>query len=145
MSFISLPTGQLYEKPEKKELKNFLAGYVGKFHRNLADNVDPFLGSDFCGRITNDAEIPSEDVQKYIQATSDFAKGMQTDINHYVTKDRLNNARFRKKLDPISENILKRQNPRYCNLQRPRTGNMVKSEPSSGDTFFIKKIKNKDP
>ena len=53
-----------------------------------------FLGSDFYGRITNDADVPS-DVQKYILATSDFAKGMQMDINHYITKDRLNNTSFR--------------------------------------------------
>ena len=43
-------------------------------------------------------------------ATSDFAKGIQTDINHYVTRDRINNASFRQKLDPISKNILRRQN-----------------------------------
>ena len=98
MSFISLPTGKLYKKPEKKKLKNFPAGYVGKFYRNLADNIDTFLGSNFYGRITNDADIPSEDVQKYILATSDFARGMQTDINYYVTKDRLNNASFRQNL-----------------------------------------------
>ena len=110
MSFISLPKGKLYDKPEKKKLKNFPVDYVGKFYRNLADNVDTFLCSDFYGRITNDADVSSEDVQKYILATSDFAKGMQTDINHYVTKDRLNNTSFRQKLDPISKNILKRQN-----------------------------------
>lgn len=79
--------------------------------RIVGDNVDNFLGSDFCGRITNDADILSEDVQKYILATSDFAKGMQTDINHYVTRGRINNASFRQKLDPISKNILQRQNP----------------------------------
>ena len=98
MSFIFLPTGKLYKKPEKKKLKNFPAGYVGKFYRNLADNIDTFLGSNFYGRITNDADIPSEDVQKYVLATSDFARGMQTDINYYVTKDRLNNASFRQNL-----------------------------------------------
>ena len=76
MSFISLPTGTLYKKPEKKKSKNFPAGFVGKFHRNLADNVDNFLGSEFYGRITNDTDIPSEDIQKYILATSDFGKGM---------------------------------------------------------------------
>ena len=111
MSFISLPTGKLYKKPEKKKLKNFPAGYVGKFYRNLADNVDMILGSDFYGRIASDADIPSEDVQKYILATSDFAKGMQKDINRYVTRDRISNASFRQKLDPISKNILRRQNP----------------------------------
>ena len=56
-------------------------------------------------------DIPSEDVQKYILATSDFAKGMQTDINHYVTRDYINNASFRQKLDSISKNMLCRQNP----------------------------------
>ena len=81
------------------------------FYRNLADNIDNFLGSDFYGQIANDHNIPSEDVQKYILATSDFAKSMQTDINHYVTKDRINNASFRQRLDPISKNILRRQNP----------------------------------
>ena len=110
MSFISLPTGKLYKKSEKKRIKNFSAGYVGKFYRNLADNVDTFLGSDFYGRIANDADIPSEDVQKYILATSDFAKGMVTDINHYATRDKINNASFKQKLDPISP-ILRRQNP----------------------------------
>ena len=44
-------------------------------------------------------------------ATSDFAKSIQTDINHYVTRDRINDASFRQKLDPISKNILRRQNP----------------------------------
>ena len=69
------------------------------------------MGSDFYGKIANDADIPSEDVQKYILAASDFAKGMQTDINHYVTRDKINNASFRQKLDSISENILRRKNP----------------------------------
>ena len=109
MSFISLPTRKLYKKPEKTRLKNFPAGYVGKFYRNLADNVDKLLGSDFYGRIANDTDIPSEDVQKHILATSDFAKGMQTDIHYYVTRDGL--IMLRQKLDPISKNILRRQNP----------------------------------
>ena len=57
MSFISLPTGKLHKKPEKKKCKIFPAGYVGMFHRNLADNVHTFLGSDFCGRTANDALV----------------------------------------------------------------------------------------
>ena len=109
--FYFLPTGKLYKKTETKRLKNFPAGYVGSFYRNLANNVDNFLGSDFYGRITNDADISPEDVQKDVHATSDFAKVMQTDINHYVTRDRINKASFRQKLDPVSKNILQRQNP----------------------------------
>lgn len=71
MSFIPLSTGKLYNKKEKRKLKNFPAGYVGRFYRNFADNVDNFLGSDFYGQITND-------VQR----------------QNYVTKDRINSASF---------------------------------------------------
>ena len=107
--FYLLPTNKLYKKNETRQLKNFPAGYVGNFYRNLADNIDDT--SDFFSRITADADIPREDVQKYILATSDFAKSIQTDINHYVTRDRINNASFRQRLDPISKNVLRRQNP----------------------------------
>ena len=58
MSFMSLPTGTLYKKPGKKKLRNFPAGYVGKFYRNLADNVDNFLGSEFYGRIAMMLKFP---------------------------------------------------------------------------------------
>ena len=57
MSFISLPTGKLQEKTETKKFKNLLAGYLGRFYRNLADNVDSSLGSDFYGRIANNANL----------------------------------------------------------------------------------------
>ena len=98
----------MYKKVNTKRLKNFPAGYVGSFYQNLADNIN--TSSDFYSRIAADADIPKEDVQKYILATSDFAKSIQTDINHYVTRDRINDASFRQKLDPISKNILRRQN-----------------------------------
>ena len=104
-----MPTNTFYKKEDTRQLKNFPAGYVGSFYRNLADNID--IGSDFYLRITADANIPREDVQKYILATSDFAKSIQTDINHYIMRDRINDASFRQKLDPISKNILRRQNP----------------------------------
>ena len=116
MSFILLPPDALHKKIEKKRLKIFPAGYVGWLHRNLADNVDNFLGSDFYGRIVNDYVIPSEDVQKYVLETSDFAKGMQTDMNNHVTKDRISNTRFRQKLDPISKRRQRRQIIRRQNL-----------------------------
>ena len=64
-----MPTGKLHKKEKQKRLKSFPAGYVGNFYRNLADNVDNFLGSEFFGRIRNDVNLPSADVQKYIPAT----------------------------------------------------------------------------
>ena len=161
--FYLLPTNKLYKKEKTERLKNFPAGYVGKFYRNLADNVDNFTGSDFYSRIAADADLPREDVQKYILATSDYSKSIQTDINHYVTKDRINDASFRQKLDPISKNILRRQNPlelvfedistfdtenpivgsllREIDLNKKQTGSdFIKSLPSDpGKEFEIKK------
>ena len=107
--FFLLPTNKLYKKENTKRLKNFPGGYVGSFYRNLADRVD--TNNDFLATISNDVNIPKNDIQKYILATSDFPKSMQTDINHYVTRDRINDVSFRQKLDPISNNILRRQNP----------------------------------
>ena len=40
--FYSLPTEKVHKKPKQSWLKNFPAGYVGSFYRNLADNVDNF-------------------------------------------------------------------------------------------------------
>ena len=77
----------------------------------LTNNVGTFMGSDIYGGITNDSNILSEYIQKYVLSTSDFAKGMQTGISHYVTRDRINNASFRQKLDTISKNTIGRQNP----------------------------------
>ena len=80
MNFISLPTGKFYKRPERINLKIFPAVYVGRFYRNLADNLNNFLRCDFQEKIANDTNIPTEDFQKYILATSDFAEG---DANGY--------------------------------------------------------------
>lgn len=99
------------KKKETKRLKNFPARYVEKFYRDLPSNGDSAITSYFYSRTANDVDVPSEGIQKYLLATSDFAKGMQTDINHYVTRETLNNTSFRQKLDPIVKNIFRRQNP----------------------------------
>ena len=54
MSFISLPTGKLHKKIETKKLKNFPAGYIGRFYSDLANNAGSAVNSDFYGRIAND-------------------------------------------------------------------------------------------
>ena len=87
---------------------------MGKFYRNLAQDIDGSVNQDFYGKIAKDAEIQSQDLQKYLLTTIDFAKGMQDDTNLYVTCDRLNNVNnmsFKQKLDRIAKNIFRRQNP----------------------------------
>ena len=78
---------------------------MGKFYRNLAQDIASSVNRDFYGKIAIDEKIRSEDVQKYLLATRDFPKGMQGDVNLYVTRDRFNNASFRQKLDRIAKNI----------------------------------------
>ena len=160
--FYLLPTNKLYKKENAKRLKNFPAGYVGNFYRKLADRADN-VQSNFLSAIPSDTSIPKDDVQKYLLATSDFAKSMQTDINHYVTRDRINDCSFRQKLDPISKNIIRRQNPlqlvfedistfdsenpivgsllREIDLRKKQSdSDLIKSLPSqSGKEFEIKK------
>ena len=149
--FFLLPKNKLYKKENTWRLKNFPTGYVGNFYRNLADNMDNLTGSDFYSRIAADASIPKEDVQKYILATSDFAKSIQTDINHYVTRDRINDASFRQKLDPISKNILRRQNPLELvfedistfDAENPIVGSLLREidiSKKQSDSDFIKSL-----
>ena len=60
--FYLLPTSRLYKKEKTEKLKNFPAGYVGSFYKNLADNVNNFVGYDFYSQIAADSDIPKEDV-----------------------------------------------------------------------------------
>ena len=106
MSFISLPTGKLHQKPEMEKLKNFPAGCIGRFYRDLSNNIDSTFSSDFYGGIANDRNIPPKMFKNIF-----WQLVMQDDINLYVTCDSLNNASFIQKLDPISNNIFRRQNP----------------------------------
>ena len=115
----------------------------------MADRVD--TNNDFFADIANDANIPKEDVQKYLLATSDFAKSIQTDINYYVTRDRINDASFRQKLDPISKNILRRQNPLELvfedistfDAENPIIGSLLREidiKEKQSDSDFIKSL-----
>ena len=52
MSFISLPNHKLHKK-QKKKVKNFPVGDVGRFYRNLAQNIDSSVNEDFYGKMDN--------------------------------------------------------------------------------------------
>ena len=85
--------------------------------------------------------------------TSDFAKGMQTDLNHYVIRDRINIASFRQKLDPIRKDILQRHNsfelifgdiPTF-DAENPIAGSLLKEidvKKKGTDSDLIKNLPN---
>ena len=50
-------------------------------------------------------------IKTYLQRTYRNTFLLRPIVNHYVTRDRINDASFRQKLDPISKSIIRRQNP----------------------------------
>ena len=52
----------------------------------------------------------SEDEKKFLLATSNFGEEIQGELDLYVTNNRLNEAGFRRRLEPISKNI-RNKNP----------------------------------
>ena len=79
---------------------------MGKFYRNLAGDIDGAVGSNYYSRIANDVEIPSSDLQKYLLATSNFSNRIQNNSNHYVMRDKLNNASLTQ--NPIVGSLLRK-------------------------------------
>ena len=53
----------------------------------------------------------SKDVKKFVLANSNFVEEIQGELDLYVTNNRLNKASFRRRLDPISKNIIGNKNP----------------------------------
>ena len=109
MVYYSLLTGKLHKKTKTKKLAKIPASYESRFYKTLADPFDKPFNALFQYDIISKA--PNDDVKNYLLATSNFGKGMQDDINKYVTRDKLNNASFRQNLDPITKNIFRRKNP----------------------------------
>ena len=58
----------------------------------------------------NVSEAKNDNVKNYLLPTSEFGKHTQGGIDLYITRDRLNKANFRRKLDPITQTIICRQN-----------------------------------
>ena len=71
---------------------------------------------------------------EYLFTTSVFGNKVQGEIDLYVTNNRLNEASFRRKLDPISKNIMKNQNPiellfkdvKHFDAQKPVIGSFIR-------------------
>ena len=109
---ISLPYARIHKKEETKRLNNRPGNFVETFYKDWMDWLDVI---DFSRDIDFQQEVLknrlSEYINKYLLATSEFGQEMQDEIDLYVTIDRLNEASFRRKLDPISKNIIENRNP----------------------------------
>ena len=96
-------------KTETKKLYNLPSDFEKTFYRVWIDGIDFSLDTDFQGNIVSQA--PIEDVKNFLLATSEFGEENQAEIDLYVTNDRLGEASFRRKLDPMSKSIIRNQNP----------------------------------
>ena len=105
--FISFPRNRTHKKEETK--LNLPSNYVESFYKDFLDGIDFSLDNDFQQQLVNN--LLSKDVKKFLLATSNFGEEIQRELDLYVTNNRLNEASFRRRLDPISNNIIRNKNP----------------------------------
>ena len=89
------------EYTKKKETKtlNLPSNFVESFYKDWLDRIDFSQDTDFQQKSIN--EPLSKDVKKFLLATSDFGEEIQGELDLYITNNRLNEASFRRRLDPI--------------------------------------------
>ena len=90
--YISLPRNRIHIKVETIKL-NFASNFRESFF------IDFSQDNDFQQQLVNNPL--SKDVKKFLLATSNFGEEIQEKLDIYVTNNRLNDASFRKRLDPI--------------------------------------------
>ena len=98
------------EYTQKKETKilNLPFNFVESFYKDWLDGIDFSQDTDFQQQLIN--EPLRKDVKKFLLATSDFGKETQGKLDLYLTNNRLNEASFRRRLDPISKSIITNKN-----------------------------------
>ena len=111
MSYYSLPCIKLHEKDEMKKLNNLTSNYSRLFYRDRANDVDVDLPSTVANKMLVEGQPLTDDIKNFLLGTSDYARGIQSDINLYVTRGRHNQTSFRHKLDPIEKSVWRTENP----------------------------------
>ena len=136
---------KIHKKEPTKKLNNFPPNFVESFYKDWLDGIDFSRDADFQQSIVN--KTLSEDVKKFLLALIDFGNEIQGGLNLYGMCGKLNSASFIRKLDPISKNVIRNQNPiefwfkdlNHFDAQNPVTGNFIK-EIDIGKKKYINKI-----
>ena len=125
--FISLPRARIYKKEPTKKLNNLPTNFIESFYKDWLDGTDFSGDTDFQQSIVN--KTPSEDIKKFLLATSDFGNKIQGELNIYEIDGKLNSASFRRKLEPISKNVIIEflfKDLKRFDEQNPVIGNLIK-------------------
>ena len=110
MSYYSLPRVKLRKIDEIKKLNNLTSNYSRLFYKDRANDVDVDLPFTIANKILADGQPLTDDIKNFLLGTSDCARGIQSDIDLYVTRGRHNQASFCHKLDPIEKSIWRTEN-----------------------------------
>ena len=92
--YFSLPYGKLHKKEEIKKLNNLTSNYSRLFYKDRANDVDVDLPSTAANKILAEGQPLTDDIKNFLLGTSDYARGIQSDIDLYVTRGRHNQASF---------------------------------------------------
>ena len=111
---------------------NLPSNFVEPFYKDLLDGIDFSQDNHFQQQLVNNPL--SEDVKTFLLATSNFGEEIQGELDLYVTNNRLNEASFRRRLDPISKNDIRNKNPiellfkevNHFDAQNPVIGSLIK-------------------
>ena len=103
-----------------------------KFYKSWSGETDSVIASDFQRKIISEAR--NKDVRNYLLATTEFVQKIESDIDLYIIRDRLNQASFQRKLDPIAKNIIRNQNPlelvfknvKHFDGRNPEIGSLIR-------------------
>ena len=114
-------------------LFNLPSNFEKNFYKSWAEEIDSVINMDFQRKIVS--EMPNEDVRNHLLATTEFGQEIQSDIDLYITRDRLNQASFRTRLDPIAKNVIRNQNPlklvfkhiKHFDGKNPVTGSLIRA------------------
>ena len=129
--FISLPRNRIHKKEETKKL-DLPSNFVESFYKDFLDGTNFSQDNDFQQQLVNNPL--SENVKKFLLVTSDFGEEVQGELDLYVINNRLNETSFRRRLDPISKNIIRNKNSiellfkdvKLFHAQNPVIGSLMK-------------------
>ena len=61
--------------------------------------------------VATEGQPLTDDVQNFLLGTNEYANDIQSDIDLFVTRGRINEASIRHKLDPIEKSVRRTENP----------------------------------
>ena len=100
---------RLHEKKETRKFNELPGNFEKNFYKSWAEEIDGVIDSGFQRKII--FEAPNENVRNHLLAATEFGQEIQSDIDLHITRDRLNQASFRRNFDPIAKSIIRNQNP----------------------------------